>query len=61
VSSLVIESLLVVCFLAITGYCLAVHWPRLRWTLQTLRHPDRLRPQYRQTRPHADLRNTPRR
>jgi hypothetical protein len=53
----VIEALLVICFIAITGYCLVVYWPRLRWSLQTLRHPDRLRPQYRPDRPRYDLRD----
>jgi hypothetical protein len=61
VSSPVTEALLVICFIAITGYCLVVLWPRLRWTLQTLQHPDRLRPQYRTERPRFDLRDTPRR
>lgn len=55
------EALLVICFIAITGYCLVVLWPRLRWTLQTLQHPDRLRPQYRTERPRFDLLDTPRR
>jgi len=53
----VISTLLVTCFLAITGYCLVVAWPRLRWSLQTLRHPDRLRPQYPVGRPRLELRN----
>jgi hypothetical protein len=57
----VTEALLVICFIAITAYCLVVLWPRLSWTLQTLRHPDRLRPQYRPDRPRYDLRDTTRR
>lgn len=55
------EALLVICFIAITGYCLVVLWPRLSWALQTLRHPDRLRPQYRTGRLRFDLRDSPRR
>ena len=52
-----IDALLAICFIAITGYCLLVLWPKLRWTLQTRRHPDRLRPQYRAEEPQFHLRD----
>lgn len=51
-----IATLLVICFLAITGYCLVAVWPKLRWSLHTLRHPDRLRPQYPVDRSRLELR-----
>lgn len=57
VSTPVIDFLLAVCFLAITGYCLLVLWPKLRWSLHTRRHPDGLRPQYRADQPRFDLRD----
>ncbi len=38
-----ITTLVVVCFLAITAYCLVVAWPRLTLSQQTGRRPGGLR------------------
>lgn len=51
-----IAVLLVTCFVAITGYCVVVAWPRLRWSLHTARHPSGLRPQYQAEHPRDRLR-----
>jgi len=57
VSLPVIAVLLVTCFAALTAYCLIVAWPKLRWSLQTIRHPGRQRPQYRAEHPRDRLRD----
>lgn len=50
-----ITTLVVICFAAITAYCLVVAWPKLNWSAQATRRPGPLGQQSRARRSLYDI------